>query len=184
MIRTNDTHLKKSLIVLANDPSITAWGWSVINEEGEVLDIGCIKTEPMYKKLKIRKGDDTTRRISEVVKKLMFIIKEYDVNYLLSELPHGSQNANAAVMIGMVTAIVQTIADIWDIAVEWETEGSCKQAVLGKRSAVKREMIEAIDKLYEINWTGTKYKDEAIADSLAVYHTISAQSPTLRLFRK
>jgi len=174
---------KEVLVVLANDPSMTGWGWVVLNSRNDILAKGCIKTEPRHKKLRIRKGDDTTRRIGEIVEALLDAIRLYEVNYLLSELPHGSQNANAATMIGMVTAIIQTISVTLDIATEWFSEGDCKKEALGKRAAVKREMIEAMDKIYNVEWTGIKYKDEAVADALAVHNVASKQSPMLKLFR-
>jgi Holliday junction resolvasome RuvABC endonuclease subunit len=127
--------------ILTNDPSMTAWGWAVVNSYGVVLKTGCIKTEPSPKKLHIRKGDDRTRRVSEINNKLSQIIEEYDIKYLLSELPHGSQNAMAAVMIGIVIGVLQTIADFEEIGIEWFSEGDSKDFLLGKRSATKEETI-------------------------------------------
>ena len=173
----------KELVVLTNDPSITAWGWSVVDSAGTILGAGCIKTEPLYKKRRTRKGDDTVRRVSEITQSLLFIIKHYKVTYLLTELPHGSQNASAAVMIGIVTGVVQTLSDVLEIGVEWYAEMDAKKCVLEKNSATKKEMIDAIVKLYDVPWKGIKYKDEAIADALAIYHTATMQSNVLRLFK-
>ena len=86
-------------VILTNDPSITAWGWAVVNAKGRVLETGCIKTAPEQKKRRIRKSDDTTRRASAIIQKLLSLIKKYNVEYLLSERPHGSQNASAALKI-------------------------------------------------------------------------------------
>ena len=52
--------------ILTNDPSLTAWGWAVVNNEGVVVDKGAIKTKPLNKVLKIRKGDDFSRRMNEI----------------------------------------------------------------------------------------------------------------------
>jgi Holliday junction resolvasome RuvABC endonuclease subunit len=171
-------------IILTNDPSITAWGWGVLNDQNKVLAVGCIKTSPEQKKRRIRKGDDTVRRVSEVVQQLLNIIDKHKVNFLVSELPHGSQNAQAAVMIGIVTGIVQTMSDCLGIPVEWFSEGDAKKAVLNKRSATKTEMIKAIDKLYRVPWANTKYIDEAVADSLAVHYVASKQSSTLKMMKR
>ena len=180
----NRTNLPtKDLIILTNDPSITAWGWAVIDTSSTVLAVGCIKTVPLYKKRRIRKGDDTVRRVSEITQTLLQIIRHYKVTYLLTELPHGSQNASAAVMIGIVTGIVQTLSDALEIGVEWYAEMDAKKCLLGKNSATKKEMITAVGKLYDVTWKGVKYYDEAVADALAIYHTALQQSNTLRLFR-
>ena len=180
-MKTNIT--TKELIVLTNDPSITAWGYAVLDGNAKVLSTGCIKTEPMYKKRRTRKGDDVVRRVSEINSRLLQVIKHYKVGYILTELPHGSQNASAAVMIGIVTGIVQTLSDALEIGVEWYSEMDAKKCLLGKNSATKRETINAIAEKYDVPWTGTKYKDEAIADALSVHYVASKQSSVLQLFK-
>jgi len=170
--------------VMTNDPSMTAWGWAVIDSFGNVLGSGCIKTAPEQKKRRIRKGDDTVRRASEIIRKLIEILRDYEVMYILSELPHGSQNASAAVMIGMVTGIMQTLADVRNVGIEWYSEGDSKKALLGKLSATKDETIQAIKARYFVRLTGVKYKDEAIADALSVHYCAMQQSSTLKLMKR
>ena len=172
------------LVILANDPSICAWGYAVLNANGKILATGCIKTGSQAKKRRIRKGDDSIRRIVEINQTLIKVIKKYKVSYLLSELPHGSQSASAAVMIGTVTGIMQTMADCFEIGVEWYSEADTKRCTLGRISATKGEMIEVMASLMDVPWTGIKYKDEAVADALAVYYTASKQSHTLKMFKR
>jgi len=170
--------------ILTNDPSITAWGWAVLNWNNTILEVGCIKTEPSQKKQRIRKGDDTTRRISEINRVLLKMIKQHNVQYILSELPHGSQNARAAVMIGVVAGIAQTISDTLGIGIEWYSEADSKKCVLNKRSATKQDMIDKINYLYDVPWFDVKYKDEAVADALAIHYAAMEMSSTLRLLKK
>ena len=170
--------------ILTCDPSITGWGWAVISDQGTLLDCGCIKTTPTDKKLRIRKGDDTVRRVHEINTALLAVITAYDVHYMLSELPHGSQSAVAAKMIGIVTGIAQTLADACQLGIEWYSEGDAKMFMLGKRSAVKQEMIDAVTKKMIVTWTGIKYKDEAVADSLAIYLVAMDQSPVLKMLKQ
>lgn len=169
--------------ILTIDPSITAWGWVVVDTQGVVIAADCIKTAPTNKKMRIRKSDDTVRRISEINHLLLQVIKKYNVILILSELPHGSQSAVAAKMIGAVSAMGQSMSDFLDIGIEWYSEGDCKMSVLRKRSAAKQEMINAIDNLYVVDWFGIKYKDEAIADALAVHHVAMQQSSALKLLK-
>ena len=175
--------MKPDFIVLTNDPSITAWGYAVLDAQDKILATGCIKTEPLYKKRRTRKGDDTVRRVSEINQRLIKVIRHYKVTYLLTELPHGSQNASAAVMIGIVTGVVQTLSDALELGVEWYSEMDAKKCLLGKNSATKREVIAAIDNIYDVDWKGIKYKDEAVADALAVHNVAKTQSSILQLFR-
>jgi Holliday junction resolvasome RuvABC endonuclease subunit len=174
---------QKNIHILANDPSICAWGYSVLDQNGNVLDFGCIKTESGGKKMRIRKSDDRTRRVHEINERLLSMIKKYNVEYMVSELPHGSQNASAAVMIGACIGIMQTLSDTLQIGLEWFSENDSKKCALGKSTAEKKEMIEAMSKIYDIKWTGTKYIDEAVADSLAIHYVASKDSPALKLFR-
>jgi Holliday junction resolvasome RuvABC endonuclease subunit len=174
----------KQQTILTNDPSMTAWGWAVLDWDGKVIDSGCIKTAPDYKKKRIRKGDDTVRRVSEINHQLLRTIRRHNVVYVLSELPHGSQNANAAIMIGIVTGILQTICDVKKLGIEWYSEGDAKKHLLGKLSAAKREVIDAIAALYHVPWRNIKYIDEAVADAMAIYHVAQFQSSTLKLMKQ
>jgi Holliday junction resolvasome RuvABC endonuclease subunit len=169
--------------VLAFDPSIRAWGWSVLNASGKVINTGCIKTDPSHKKLKIRKGDDRCRRISELNQAFNEIIKSNHISLIVSEQPHGSQSASAAVMIGITTAMTQSLSDLLGVPLEWYSEADAKQAVFKRNSCSKAEMIEAIGGLYDVEWSGVKYKDEAIADSIAVYHAATKTSTFLKFYR-
>jgi len=178
------TKIQRQLTILTNDPSITAWGYAVLNAAGKVLESGCIKTKSQAKKLRIRKGDDTIRRVNEINRRLLSIIKKHGVNYILSELPHGSQNASAARMIGIVVGIVQTLSDTLEIGVEWYSENDAKKIVLGKSSAAKQEMYRAMKFRYDAEWTGVKYKDEAVADALAIHYTASRLSNVLQYYKK
>ncbi len=170
----------KDLIILTNDPSITAWGWAVINN-GKVKAAGCISTSSEQKARRIRKGDDTVRRVSEINQELLAVIRRWDVNYIVSELPHGSQSASAAVMIGICTGVMQTMADALNLGIEWYSEADAKKAMSGKRSVSKAEMIETVKLSYkDILWDRAKFRNEAIADAMAVYHAAQKQSSVIR----
>lgn len=171
--------------VLACDPSMTAWGWAVISMPGfRVMAAGCIKTAAESKQRKIRKGDDRVRRISEMNRELLGIIEKYKISYMVSEQPHGSQSAVAAVMIGNVTGMLQTLSDCLKIPLEWYSEGDAKNNLLKKRSAAKLEVKNAIAGKYTVPWTGVGFRDEAIADSLAVFDLAVNTSPMLMYYRK
>ena len=176
--------MERSRTILTNDPSFTAWGWAIVNEVGDVVDAGCIKTAPDYKKKRIRKSDDRVQRAREIISRLYNLVDEYKVDLILTELPHGSQNAQAAVMIGIVTGILATLSYSRDIPIEYYSEQDSKKALLGKKAATKEEMIKAIDKQYEVAWTKVGYADEAIADALAIHYVASQQSEILKMLRK
>ena len=178
------TNIANPNYILTNDPSMTAWGWAVVTASGKVVDCGAIKTTPSHKKLGIRKGDDRARRITEINSELLEVIEKYKIKLIVSEQPHGSQSAVAAIMIGVTAGIVQTMGDCLDIAVEWYSEGDCKKSISGKRSVDKDEMVVLAKKEYtNVGFRNIKWFDQAVADSLAVFHVASRQSALIKLLR-
>lgn len=172
----------KGNTILACDPSLTAWGWAIINWDGSVVKTGCIKTEPLHKKNRIRVGDDFARRLKEIDHVLINAVKKYKVNYMLCELPHGSQNASAAKMVGAVPGVMETIAMCFGIGLEWYSEADGKKAVLPEGKGDKQDMVRAIKKMFpNVAFKDVKYHDEAVADSLAIYHVGRTQSHTMKL---
>ena len=154
MRRTKGIH--KTIFV--HDPSFTAWGWVILSLQGEIVDKGVIKTESGGKKSRIRKGDHLIRRISEINSVLLSKIKEHNVVHMISELPHGSQNAQGAIMIGAVADKVQTIADCLGLSVDWFSEGDAKKCLFNKQSVTKQETINKIDSLYYFRRTKPKIR--------------------------
>jgi len=180
---TGEVKFQESTI-LTCDPSFRAWGWAVVNRDNKVIDKGCIKTEPDHKKRRIRVSDDRTQRAIEITQTLRRIIQRYNVQFIVSEAPHGSQNAQGAVMIGIVLGITVGISVCMNIPIEYYSEQDAKKAVLGKKAATKKEMIRAIQELYDVKLTGVEYKDEAIADALAVHYVATQQSTVLKILKK
>ena len=170
--------------ILTNDPSFTAWGWAIVDEADNVIDQGCIKTTPDIKKKRIRKSDDRIRRSEEIISRLYNLVDAYKVELILSEIPHGSQNSQAAVMIGIVIGILTTLSFSRNIPLETYSEQDAKRALLGKKAATKDDVIEAISKLYEVDWTNTKYIDESIADALAIHNVALQQSQLLKMMKR
>src|SRR5262245_43388074 len=94
--------------VMTNDPSMAAWGWAVVDPTNHlIVEVGAIQTKPNTRALRVRKGDDRVRRITELNTGLIKVFKKYQIGLITSELPHGSQNAAAATMIGITTGIIQ-----------------------------------------------------------------------------
>jgi len=179
---------------MACDPSLTGFGWAVLKIDGTILACGCIKTGSENKVRRIRKGDDDVRRIYEINHVLLRRIRRHRVNYLVSELPHGSQSSSAAKMVGITAALGQTLSQALDIPIEWYSEGDSKKALLGKLSATKVETIEAVEDIFTVPisgkpkagapWSGKKYVDEAVADALSIFYCAMEQSTFLQFYKK
>jgi Holliday junction resolvasome RuvABC endonuclease subunit len=165
---------------LTNDPSLTAWGWAVVNNEGVVVDKGAIKTSPLNKVLKIRKGDDFSRRMNEISIKLFSVIKENNIQYILAERPHGSQSYDAAVMVGAVNSMMVSFSVILGIGLEWYGESEAKKAATDLKNITKDDMVELMKKEYNVEWTNIKWRDQAVADALAIHNVAKQQSSILK----
>lgn len=177
------TKKREGLVILTNDPSLTAWGYAIIYND-KIMKGGCIETEPKAKVNRIRKGDDRVRRIHEINIELLSIIRDYGVNLIISELPHGSQNAAAAAMVGMAADKVQTIGDCLDIPVEWYSENDAKKHIFGKQSISKQDMVDKIDELYTVTWLGSKKRNSGLADAIAIYHVAKDYSQVINFYKK
>lgn len=174
---------KKYPTILACDPSFTGWGW-VVFENHTRIDSGCIKTSPEAKKRRIRQGDDRARRTGEIVQALLEIIGDHKIEFIVAELPHGSQNAKAAVMMGIVMGILEATSTWAGIPMEWYSEADAKKALLGRISASKAEVIQSVEQTFEDRLTGPKYVQEAIADAMAIYNVAQLHSPTLKILTR
>ena len=168
---------------MACDPSLSAWGWVVL-QGNMVIATGCIKTDSESKKRRIRVGDDDVRRVGEIISQLVRVIEKHNVSFIVTELPHGSQNSRGAIMIGVVIGIMQSFNVLQNIPVEWYSEADAKKALLGRISSTKKQIIDAIDELYNVPWTGVQFRDEAVADALAVYYAAECNSPTLKFINR
>lgn len=183
---SNKKILKKAEItktILACDPSLRAFGFVIITYDGKVIHGGCVKTESENKLRRIRKGDDDVRRLDIILNVLKKKISMYKVNYIVSELPHGSKSSGAAKIIGMMSGMMTSIAKMADVGIEFYSEGDAKNCLHGKSSSTKQETIDAIAKMYEVPWTGIKFRDEAIADSMAIYNVAINESPVLQFLK-
>jgi Holliday junction resolvasome RuvABC endonuclease subunit len=149
-------------------------------ENDKIIDSGCIKTEPQAGKLKIRKGDDRARRTSELASTLLSIIETYSIGIIVSELPHGSQTASSAVMMGIVVGVGQTLADCLKLPIEWYTEADAKKILLGRNKGTKQETIIRVSQMFNYVPTRAKYIEEAVCDAVAVYVAARETSPLLR----
>ena len=181
--------ISKKPRILTCDPSFTAWGWAVL--EGHMVKAtGVIVTKPETKKRRIRVGDDDVRRTGELITQLVKIIDKYKVTFIVTELPHGSQNSRGAIMIGIVLGVLQSFNIIRNIPVEWYSENDAKKALLGRISATKQQVIDAVADLYEVEWQfksngePLKYHNEAVADALAIYYCAECNSPTIKFMNR
>lgn len=173
--------------IMACDPSLTAWGYSII-ENNNMIDFGVIKTESRVKKLRIRAGDDRVRRCMEIADVLNKVIDKHNVVHIVSELPHGSQNSSAAFALGMVTAIMATLTVCRKVSVDWYSELDGKKAITGHKPGkiTKQDVLRSVTSSFGrrgfyLLKDEPKYVKEAVADSLAIYEAALHDQSTLKM---
>lgn len=143
-------------MLLACDPGYSNYGCSVIDKYGTVVDLGTIQTKKSNKKL-LRAADDDVQRITQIVSKLSQVIKKYEIQGILAELPpSNSQSAKAAKGLGMAVALSVTLFAELRIPVEWATPEEVKYALTGKKNASKEDMMLTACKKYD--WQITQKK--------------------------
>lgn len=161
--------------ILAVDPSIRATGYVVFQREStdhefEPVEGSCVKTQKSDDYDKV--GQDRLRRIGLVNHALGLVIRRRHIEHVVSELPMGTQSASAAKTLGLVTGAVKAICDVKDLPVDFYNDKMCKASVFNE-SVDKDEVVEAMKEEYPDSyiWTDTKYRDEAMADSIVVFKT-------------
>lgn len=156
-------------MILTLDIAFKNLGWSVV-EKGAIVAFGTIKTEKSKKKV-VRVSDDKAGRAASLAQELHEIIVKHGVNGIVGELPSGSQNATASNLLGWASGAVVGVATAHGIPCEWISEGDSKKAALGKRSAVKEEVMDwARSAFPDTTFPAAKCNFEHVADSLAAYN--------------
>jgi Holliday junction resolvasome RuvABC endonuclease subunit len=163
--------------ILTNDPSVTAWGYAVLDLYGTVYAARAIKTHPGEAR---RIYNDDRRRYTEIISELLDVIKTHNVSYILAEAPHGSQNATAAKMVGFTSGAIVTMSLSLGLPLEQFSEHDVKMGLFGKKNVEKSEMEDFIYPQYPtIVKPRYKWISEAVADSIGVYHHAMATSVKL-----
>lgn len=155
-------------MILSLDPSLRAFGWSVI-DSNKVVDCGCIITKPQTGLV----SESDSSRVTSIVSKLIEIIDTYKVTNICSESPAGSKSSSAIKSLSLVKGSVLAIGICKNIPVQWITARNAKLKATGILNAEKQEVWSATSaKFPELNQLlikSTKAYREAVSDSVSVY---------------
>jgi len=155
-------------MILALDIAFANLGW-VVFDKGEPVAWGVISTEPTKKK-NVMVSDDYAGRCMDYSSQLITVIQRYKPKGIVGELPHGSQSASSAKLLGGAVGIVCAVATMHGMPCEWISEGDSKKASLGVRAAKKEMTMDWARSRYpDKQWPKTKGVFEHIADALMAY---------------
>lgn len=101
--------------IVAFDPSITAFGWAVL-ETGHgrapaLAQAGVVLTEPAPKKHRTTVAEDDARRVRHIRRELAKVLEEHRPVMVAIEVPFGSQAAKAAKLLGAAQALATCLVD-------------------------------------------------------------------------
>jgi len=162
------------------DPSFRHWGVAFgtlsLDKNDEIsikmLGVGLVSTSKSQKK-QVRVNSDDYARAKHLFTTLSGVLNTYDPVLVFSEIPSGSQSANAAKGLGIALGVLSSL----DVPVIQVLPGEAKEQFIGKRTASKQEMIDEAYRLYpKLNWrlnprTGKPIQDmEHAADAVASIH--------------
>lgn len=130
-------------MLLACDPGFRNYGCAVIDQYGQIIDVGTIQTKKTTKKL-LRTADDDVQRITYITEKLSSVIHHYNIKGILAELPpSGGQSAAAVKGLSMAVALSTALFTELGIPVEWATPEEVKRALTGAKNASKEDMMKS-----------------------------------------
>lgn len=145
--------------ILCVDPSARRYGW-VVMCDGKLTAFGDIRSTPK---------DSDSEVIKRISSKLTQLITSYGIELVVAETPIGSQNASASKWLAAVWAVTITVAMLNNVKWHGITASDVKKS-LG--FVHKEEVTMHFSLLYpKVAEIATQKTREAVADSLAVYHS-------------
>lgn len=136
------------MTLLTLDVGFEHTGWAVIErhkDEDRFVDVGVITTKKSDKKQKVRMADENAMRGAQIATGLDLIIKVYGCRAMIGELPSGgAKSALAMRSMAAATTAVSAAAAILGIPSEWCSPNDVKLATVGKKSATKAEIMDAV----------------------------------------
>jgi Holliday junction resolvasome RuvABC endonuclease subunit len=192
-------------MLLAIDPSFSNFGYAMLDEKLDVVDVGVWITE-RDKNKKTRTSDDDSFRAQQLARLIGEYIIKNNIRGIMGERPSGAQTAMALKSFCTANTIVDCISALMGLPVEWCTPGETKKGFVGRKSAGKKEIMEAVAKYY--NWKvgekkvktkkgeridkvyyplGIKMgagKFEHIADALSAFQFLKSGSSIVKLYAK
>ena len=158
--------------ILLNDVGIGTWGWAVIEVPSErILDHGVINMPKANKKLQMRVADDNILRVQGLYKSLRSIMRKYDPDGLLFEMPHGgAQNANAMGEMARAAAVASILAVRYNKLAEYYSPNDIKKVANIAGRKVPKELVQlAVRDYFGPDACDWEEVGEHEYDSLAVF---------------
>ncbi len=149
--------MSQPLIALGLDPGFASFGWSLValhETHEELLELGVLRTKKSKEKVLLR--DDNHRRCGELVRALLQITHGRRPHVICAEaISLGGGGAEARKQIstmtnmGRVWGIVDTLTEIFEVALIQVAPQTIKKACCGVVSASKADVRVALDARFD-----------------------------------
>lgn len=129
-------------------------------------------TERSDKKARWRHSDDRARRCAEGFRFINGLIRALGINRVMAELPSGgAPNSAAATDLASAATMLVCAIEASECAFEYYDPKEVKLAATGKRTASKREVMQAIAVIYPeiLEVYPTIERREHVSDAVAVW---------------
>ncbi len=171
--------------LLAIDPSLTATGLVLLDDDLSVVSAICVRTRPADKGRRLYQADADGERVDEIARALDRAIARATRPLVVAcEAPAGAQHAASAKALGLVYGCVRGVLAAHGLTPLMCQAFDAKKAAAGSRSASKLDVEAAMRQ----RWPGAfasgiaKPVAEAIADALAVA-CVALEHPMVRSMR-
>lgn len=168
--KSTRSNKKYKKIILALDPSLRAFGYSIIGVNGwgnYLLAGGCIKTESK------KSANGVSESLHLIGTALSDIITQWKVTEIVFEDPEGARSSSAARSLfcckGLILGIcVQTKLPFTGI-VPKEVKKRVHGSVVKDKDLILSDVLKVFPNLYLVTGTKTKSVVHAVSDAAAVF---------------
>lgn len=154
------------MIILGIDPGIGRCGWAAIESQGPKLKVksyGCIETNPKK---------TVEKRLEEIYKEILGIIKQYSPDSLSIEELFFNTNAKTAFIVGQARGVILLAAANSNVPVSIYTPLQVKVAVTGFGRAEKEQVGKMVKTILSLP-SVPKPDDTTDALAIAITHAFS-----------
>jgi Holliday junction resolvasome RuvABC endonuclease subunit len=134
-------------MILGLDPSLTGFGWAVVDHDLRIVDCGVVSTKPLAKKRGIRVMDSQCQRSDEILRALEAVHAGHTVRCVVAEGPVGSKSVKAACALERANATWQAWAYCMRIPRAMVTAGDVKRACTGLPTCDKELVANGVRRL-------------------------------------
>lgn len=151
------------MIVLGLEPSLTAYGWSIVDvstSPSKVLAVGCVRTKPMPKKKRhLYQTDQDAIRLNTIAATLAKLVvglppeslgffekkpESLRIDHIVCEAPAGAQHATTAKALGQTLGLTIGVCAALGRHIRFVQAHEIKMKIGGALHATKEEVARGV----------------------------------------